>query len=60
MASLQVKDGDEGDSGLGTISDVTKKSEALTKSVDDQSIATTEVSFQVRNIIIFIRYNYNN
>ncbi len=51
MASLQVKDIEESDSGLGNISDVTKTSAAFT---DDMSIITsglkTEISdeFQVR------------
>ena len=56
MAALKVKDNDidEGDSGLGTISDVTRTSAAFTHSVDDMSIFSTgfwtEVSdeFQVR------------
>ena len=56
MAALKVKDNDidEGDSGLGTISDVTRTSAAFTHSVDDMSIVSTgfrtEVSdeFQVR------------
>ena len=56
MAALKVndKDIDGGDSGLGTISDVTRTSAAFTHSIDDMSIFSTgfrtEVSdeFQVR------------
>ena len=54
MAALKVKDIDEDNSGVGTISDVTRTSSAFTHSVDDMSIFSTgirtEVSdeFQVR------------
>ena len=65
MAALKVRDIDEGDSGLGTISDVTRTSAAFTHSVDDMSIFSTgfrtEVSdeFQVRKGFSY-EYLYNS
>ena len=50
MTSLQVKDIDEGDSGLGTISDVTKTNAAFARSVDGMGIITSELESEVSEV----------